>query len=77
MIHKSYEISGLGDICHHLHEMIDETEDWQLDFYNLYGNLLMTFENDEETLKALEDVEDTYQMVSEAMSIALMMGNEY
>ncbi|MFI3173618.1 MAG: hypothetical protein R3Y53_00270 [Bacillota bacterium] len=77
MVHKSHEISGLGDACHYLHQMLTETEDWQLDFYNIEGALLMTFENDEETLQALEDVEDTYQMVCEAMDMALMMGNEF
>lgn len=77
MVHKKFEISGLGDVCHHLHQMVDIEEDWEVEFYNFDGALLMTFENDDETLKALQDVEETYQMVSEAMDMAMMMGNEY
>lgn len=77
MINERYNISGLSEICFHLEKFRDKTdEDWQIDFYNAYDILLFSIENDEDTMEALKDHEETYKMVSEFMDIALMMGNE-
>lgn len=76
MIHEKYTVSGLGQVSHYLEQMIEVEEDWRLDFYNVYNQLLFTFINDDETLKALKDENDTYQMITEYMDIAIMMGME-
>lgn len=75
MKHEKYNVSGLNEMCHYLRELRDET-DWRIDFYNVYDALLMSFISDDETLHILKDEDDTYQMVTESMDIALMMGNE-
>lgn len=78
MIKEKYNISGLGEVCHYLEAIHEKAngEDWQIDFYNTYNDLLFSFENDDETLQALKDENDTYQLVVESMDIAMMMGKE-
>lgn len=76
MIHEKYNISGLGEVSHYLDQVRDKEEDWRIDFYNTYDELLFTFESDEETLKALKDEDDMYRMITEYMDIAIMMGRE-
>ncbi len=76
MTHDKYTIQGVNEMCEHLLDYKDKT-DWQVDFYNLYNNLLLTFESDEETLANLQDPTTAYNMVVEWMDVALMMGKEY
>ncbi len=52
-------------------------EDWRVDFYNEFDTLLLTFENDEETVERMKDDDELYAMVTEWMDVALMMGKEY
>lgn len=76
MIHEKHTVSGLGQVSHHLEQMKEVDEDWRIDFYNIYEQLLFTIVSDEETLKALKDENDTYEMITECMDIAIMMGME-
>lgn len=76
MIHDKYTITGLNEMCYHLQKYKDKT-DWRVDFYNIYGALLIPFESDEETLDRLRDEDETYAMVTEWMDVALNMGKEY
>ncbi|MDD3393658.1 MAG: hypothetical protein EOM28_07550 [Clostridia bacterium] len=76
MTHKKLTITGLNEMVYHLREYKDKT-DWQIDFYNIYGALLLSFDSDEETLQRLQDEDEAYKMVTEWMDVALMMGKEY
>lgn len=76
MTYEQFTITGLNEMVYHLRKYKDLT-DWQVDFYNVYGALLLSFESDEETLERLKDEEEAYRMVTEWMDVALMMGKEY
>ncbi|WP_352399854.1 hypothetical protein [Anaerotignum sp.] len=76
MIHEKFTITGIDEMVYHLSKYKDKT-DWQIDFYNIYGALLLSFDSDEETLRRLKDPEEAYRMVTEWMDVALMMGKEY
>ncbi|MDD4844696.1 MAG: hypothetical protein PHU31_10265 [Anaerotignum sp.] len=76
MIHKKHTITGLNEMVYILREYKDK-KDWQIDFYNIYGALLLSFDSDAETLQRLEDEDETYRMVTEWMDVALMLGKEY
>ena len=76
MIHEKFTVTGLEEMVYLLREKKDLT-DWRIDFYNIYGALLLTFDSDEETLARLEDENEAYRMVTEWMDVALMMGKEY
>ena len=76
MIYEKYTVSGLDEMCYYLTQLKDKT-DWKLDFYNIYGVLLLSFDSDEETLERLKEDSTTYEMVTEWMDVALMMGKEY
>ncbi len=76
MIHKKHTITGLNEMVYILREYKDKT-DWQIDFYNIYGALLLSFDSDEETLARLRDEDEAYRMVTEWMDVALMLGKEY
>lgn len=77
MIHDKYTIRSLDDICYYLRKYRRVKEDWRVDFYNMYDNLLLTFESDEETLARMKDDDEMFAMVTEWMDVALMMGKEY
>lgn len=77
MIHDKYTIRSLDDICYHLKKYRRVREDWRGDFYNEFDALLLTFENDEETLERMKNDDELYAMVTEWMDVALMMGKEY
>lgn len=77
MIHDKYAIRSLDDICYYLRKYRRVKEDWRVDFYNMYDNLLLTFESDEETLARMKDDDEMFAMVTEWMDVALMMGKEY
>ncbi len=76
MIHEKFTVEGLEEMVYHLREKKD-IKDWRIDFYNIYGALLLTFDSDEETLARLQDENEAYRMVTEWMDVALMMGKEY
>ncbi|WMI81203.1 hypothetical protein [Anaerotignum sp. MB30-C6] len=76
MIHEKFTITGIDEMVYHLTLYKDKT-DWQIDFYNIYGALLLSFDSDEETLHRLKDEEEAYRMVTEWMDVALMMGKEW
>ncbi|WP_313529863.1 hypothetical protein [Anaerotignum sp.] len=76
MIHEKFTITGIDEMVYRLSEYKDKT-DWQIDFYNIYGALLLSFDSDEETLRRLKDYDEAYRMVTEWMDVALMMGKEY
>lgn len=77
MIHDRYNIHSLDDICYYLKKYRRVREDWRVDFYNEFDTLLLTFENDEETVERMKDDDELYAMVTEWMDVALMMGKEY
>lgn len=77
MIHDKFRIHSLDDICYYLKKYRRVREDWRVDFYNDYDSLLLTFENDEETVERMKDDDELYAMVTEWMDVALMMGKEY
>ena len=77
MIHDKFVIHSLDDICYRLKKYRRVNEDWQVDFYNSYDTLLLTFESDEETLERMKDDDELYNMVTEWMDVALMMGKEF
>ena len=76
MIHEKFTITGLEEMVYHLRQYKDKT-DWQVDFYNVYGALLLSFDSDEETLDRLREEDEAYRMVAEWMDVALMMGKEW
>lgn len=76
MTHEKFTIQGIDEMVYHLRKFKKKT-DWQIDFYNIYGALLLSFDSDEETLNRLKDDNETYKMVTEWMDVALMMGKEY
>lgn len=76
MTHEKFTIAGLNEMVYHLREYKDKT-DWKIDFYNIYGALLISIDSDEETLERLQDEDEAYKMVTEWMDVALMMGKEY
>lgn len=77
MIHDRFTIRSLDDICYCLKKYRRVREDWRVDFYNEFDTLLLTFENDEETVERMKDDDELYAMVTEWMDVALMMGKEY
>ena len=77
MIHDRFIIRSLDDICYYLKKYRRVREDWRVDFYNEFDTLLLTFENDEETVERMKDDDELYAMVTEWMDVALMMGKEY
>lgn len=76
MTHDSFTISTIGDICNELFAYKDKT-DWQVDFYDIDHILICTFSSDEETLGRMQDIDDLYQMVTEEIDIAIMMGTPF
>ena len=77
MIPDRFTIRSLDDICYYLKKYRRVREDWRVDFYNEFDTLLLTFENDEETVERMKDDDELYAMVTEWMDVALMMGKEY
>ena len=77
MIHDRFTIRSLDDICEYLKKYRRVREDWRVDFYNEFDTLLLTFENDEETVERMKDDDELYAMVTEWMDVALIMGKEY
>ena len=77
MIHDRFTIHSLDDICYYLRKYRRVREDWRVDFYNEFDTLLLTFENDEETVERMKDDDELDAMVTEWMDVALMMGKEY
>ena len=77
MIHDKYKFQDLSEVCYYLRKYRKVTEDWQADFYNMYDELVATFENDEETMERLKDEDETYAMVTEMMDIAMLMGKTW
>ena len=77
MIHDIFTIRSLDDICYYLKKYRRVREDWRVDFYNEFDTLLLTFENDEETVERMKDDDELYAMVTEWMDVAPMMGKEY
>lgn len=77
MIHDQYKFQDLSEVCYHLRKYKNVTEEWQVDFYNMYGELVASFDSDEETMERLKDEDETYTMVTELMDIAMMMGKTW
>lgn len=76
MIHEKYRYSNTEEIVWHLKKFRRVNEDWQADFYDEYGRHMLTFENDEETLEALQDDDKLYTLVAEWLDFALMVNPE-
>ncbi len=77
MIHDKYTFQDLSEICYHLRKYKDMEEDWQADFCNVYGELVVSFDNDEETMERIQDEDEKYAMVTELMDIAMQMGKSW
>lgn len=77
MIHDKYTFQDLSEICYHLRKYKDMEEDWQVDFCNVYGELVVSFDNDEETMERIQDEDEKYAMVTELMDIAMQMGKSW
>ena len=77
MIHDKYTFQDLSEICYHLRKYKDMEEDWQADFCNVYGELVVSFDNDEETMERIQDEDEKYAMVTELMDIAIQMGKSW
>lgn len=77
MKHDTYQFQDLSEVCYHLRKYKDCTEPWQADFCNMYGELVASFDSDEETMERLQDEDETYAMVTELMDIAMMMGKHW
>lgn len=77
MVHDTYTFQDLSEICYHLRKYKDMEEDWQADFCNVYGELVVSFDNDEETMERIQDEDDKYAMVTELMDIAMQMGKSW
>ncbi len=72
MIDK-YVIRGINEIWYHLKKYKDRTDEWRADFYDEEGQLICSFEGDEETMERLKSDEETYAMVTEMVDIAINM----
>ncbi len=77
MIHDTYTFQDLSEICYHLRKYKDMEEDWQADFCNVYGELVVSFDNDAETMERIQDEDEKYAMVTELMDIAMQMGKSW
>ncbi|HIY04227.1 MAG TPA: hypothetical protein H9733_04625 [Candidatus Anaerotignum merdipullorum] len=77
MIHDTYTFQDLSEICYHLGKYKSLKEDWQADFCNVYGDLVVSFDNDEETMERIQDEDERYAMVTELMDIAMQMGKSW
>lgn len=77
MVHDTYTFQDLSEICYHLRKYKDMEEDWQADFCNVYGELVVSFDNDEETMERIQDEDEKYAMVTELMDIAMQMGKSW
>lgn len=77
MIHDKYTFQDLSEICYHLRKYKDMEEDWQADFCNVYGELVVSFDNDEETMERIQDEDEKYAMVTELMDIAMQIGKSW
>ena len=77
MIQDSYTLQGLSEMCYHLGKYKSLKEDWQADFCNVYGDLVVSFDNDEETMERIHDEDERYAMVTELMDIAMQMGKSW
>ena len=77
MIHDKYTFQDLSEICYHLRKYKDMEEDWRADFCNVYGELVVSFDNDEETMERIQDEDEKYAMVTELMDIAMQMGKSW
>lgn len=77
MRHDRYSIQNLPEICYHLSKYRKEAQDWQADFYDMEDNLICSFDSDDETRQRIQDDNSLYEMVTEMMDIAMMMGKEF
>ncbi len=77
MVHDTYTFQDLSEICYHLRKYKDMQEDWQADFCNVYGELVVSFDNDAETMERIQDEDEKYAMVTELMDIAMQMGKSW
>ena len=75
MIHDTYTFQDLSEVCYHLSKYKNVKEEWRADFCNIYGELVASFDSDEETRERLKDPDETYAMVAE--HIAMMMGKTW
>lgn len=77
MRHDTYRYSNTEEIIYHLKKYARVQEDWQADFYDVYGRHMLTFESsDEETIEALQDEDRLYCLVSQWLDFALMISPE-
>ena len=67
MIHDTYTFQDLSEVCYHLSKYKNVKEEWRADFCNIYGELVASFDSDEETMERLKDPDETYAMVTELM----------
>lgn len=72
MIDK-YVVSGVNEIWYHLLKYRKKTEQWRADFYDADGQLICSFESDEETMERLKSDEEAYAMVTEMVDVAINM----
>lgn len=77
MRHDKYRYTNTEEIVWYLKKYLRVTEDWQADFYDVYGRHMLTFESsDEETMEALDDDDKLYTLVAELLDFALMLSPE-
>lgn len=55
MIHDTYTFQDLSEVCYHLSKYKNVKEEWRADFCNIYGELVASFDSDEETMERLKD----------------------
>ena len=77
MRHDKYRYTNTEEIVYYLKKYRRVQEDWQADFYDVYGRHMLTFESsDEETIEALEDEDKLFSLVAEWLDFALMISPE-
>ncbi len=72
-----YVISSLDELYYHLRQYKDRKDPWEAAFYNVDRDLLFTVESDEETMEALQDINATYELATQLLDMAMMMGNYF
>lgn len=72
-----YVISGINEIWYYLKKYKDRTDDWRADFYDADGQLICCFEGDEETMEKLKTDEGTFELVTQMVDVAIMMGVDF
>ena len=77
MMIDKYIVSGINEIWYYLKKYNKWTDEWRADFYDAEGQLICSFEGDEETMERLKSDEETYALVTEMVDVAIMMGVDF